>query len=89
MPANSLQGGIRQRRLNAIMIARKLYPALPLLLALASGCATVHPPQRQHLSDQDGQVQSCARWFQALDAAVERTRVRDAAASPVLRTVAW
>ncbi len=65
------------------MIARKLYPALPLLLALASGCATVHPPQRQHLSDQDGQVQSCARWFQALDAAVERTRVRDAAASPV------
>ena len=46
-------------------------------------CATVQPPQSQHLQAADAGVRDCAQWFQALDAAVDAAGVRDREAAPV------
>jgi hypothetical protein len=43
----------------------------------------VREPQRSYLDDPNPDVQSCARWFVALDTQIKRTRVRDAASMPL------
>ncbi len=53
--------------------------AMALLLASA-GCASVQPPQRDHLDSADTQLAQCAHWFKALDSAVARNDVTDIAA---------
>lgn len=53
--------------------------ALVFLLG-ATGCATIQPPQRDHLDSSSAQLSECARWFAALDEAVSRDGVTDIAA---------
>ena len=53
--------------------------ALVFLLGVA-GCATIQPPQRDHLDSSNVQLSECARWFAALDEAVSRDGVTDIAA---------
>lgn len=53
--------------------------ALAFLLG-ATGCATIQPPQRDHLDSSNVQLSECARWFAALDEAVSRDGVTDIAA---------
>jgi hypothetical protein len=48
-----------------------------LLLAAASGCATLDPLAQRRASGDPG-VQECARWFRMLDSAVDAAGVRDA-----------
>ena len=57
----------------------KLLPASATLLALAvTGCASLEPPFEAHLrSDSEG-VRACARWYAAVDEAVEAEGVGDA-----------
>jgi len=57
--------------------------ALVFLLG-ATGCATIQPPQRNHLDSSDVQLSDCARWFAALDDAVSREGVTDIAARRVV-----
>jgi hypothetical protein len=52
-------------------------------MALVHGCATVREPQRGHLDSGKPDIESCARWFLALDTQVSRARVRDAEAFPL------
>ena len=53
-------------------------PALALAAALAAGCASIDSPFEAHLASADEQVSVCARWYQALDRAVDAAGVRDA-----------
>jgi hypothetical protein len=62
------------------MNTRRFQTALPLLLVLAAGCASVQPLHSVPRPDADQRVQSCVRWLDALDTAVVRARARDAAA---------
>lgn len=55
----------------------------PATLLLLGACATVQPPQSQHLQAADADLRDCAQWFQATDAAVDAAGVRDREASPV------
>ena len=55
-----------------------------LLLLAATGCTTVHPPQRDHLDSDNSRLAECARWFADLDEAVTRSGVNDVAARPVV-----
>ena len=65
------------------MNVRELLRSLAcLLLAAASGCATLDPIAQRRASGDPG-VLECARWFRALDAAVDAAGVRDAQATPV------
>ena len=57
--------------------------ALVFLLG-ATGCATIQPPQRDHLDSSDVRLAECARWFAALDEAVSRDGVTDIAARRVV-----
>ncbi len=52
------------------------------LLVAASGCATLDPVAQRRAAGDPG-VQACARWFRALDTAVDAAGVRDAQARPV------
>lgn len=53
---------------------------LTVLIALLSGCATVQAPLKSDLAAADPQQQSCADWFQQLDATVDHAGTRDAGA---------
>jgi hypothetical protein len=50
---------------------------------LAAGCASVPSVFEEHLAAPAENEQACARWYQALDRAVEGAKVRDAQYSPV------
>lgn len=54
-----------------------------LALAAASGCATLDPAALRRDSSGNAGVQDCARWFRALDAAVDAAGVRDAQSTRV------
>jgi len=56
--------------------------ALVFLLG-AAGCATIQPPQRDHLDSGNARLADCARWFVALDEAVAGSGVTDIAARRV------
>lgn len=49
-----------------------------LLLVLLSGCASLERPFDAHLEAPSAQVRECARWYAALDQAVDQAGVRDA-----------
>jgi hypothetical protein len=49
-----------------------------LLLALATGCASLDAPLRAHLEAPSARVRDCAGWYEALDQAVDESGVRDA-----------
>ena len=86
MPGKPLQAEVRDAIStdpDRLMPIRPFRLALPLLLLLASGCASVQPLHGIPRREADQHVQSCARWFDALDAAIWRARVRDAAAFPL------
>ncbi len=53
--------------------------ALVFLLG-ATSCATIQPPQRDHLGSSNVRLAECARWFAELDEAVSRDGVTDIAA---------
>jgi hypothetical protein len=54
------------------------------LIALATaGCATTPGMFEQHLAAASESEQACARWYQALDRAVEDAGVRDAQYAPI------
>ena len=57
--------------------------AAPAVMLLLGACATVQPPQSQHLQAAEAGVRDCAQWFQSTDAAVDAAGVRDREASPV------
>lgn len=50
------------------------------ILLAASGCATISEPQRGNLASADAELQTCARWYKKLDAAVTSAGVGDVAA---------
>jgi hypothetical protein len=80
LPAGALAGpgnGLAARHRTRAAGARML--ALAIVFGCA-GCATIQPPQRNHLDSADPQVADCARWFEALDLAVARSGVADIAA---------
>lgn len=49
-----------------------------LLLLVVAGCATLEPPFAAHLGSASEEVRACARWYAAVDEAVEAQGVRDA-----------
>ena len=54
-----------------------LRPLVLALLLAATACASVQPPHRDHLDAADARLAQCARWFEALDAAVAHSGVAD------------
>ncbi|HUQ76133.1 MAG TPA: hypothetical protein VM183_15520 [Burkholderiales bacterium] len=53
--------------------------ALALLLAAGlAACSTVPAPFEEHLNGETAAEQDCARWYQALDDAIDEAKVRDA-----------
>jgi hypothetical protein len=63
------------------IFGRALAALLFLVLALvASGCANMQAPQRDHLASTDVRLAECASWFRALDTAVAQSGVNDIAA---------
>ena len=68
--------------MNSNFAVRLVSFALPFLLG-ATGCATVQPPQLDHLDSGNARLADCARWFVALDEAVTRDGVGDIAARRV------
>lgn len=58
------------------MTPRRL--AAALCAAIASGCATLEAPFRDHLESGAPPVRECAEWYRALDERVEAAGVRDA-----------
>ena len=57
--------------------------ALVFLLG-ATSCATIQPPQRDHLDSSNVRLAECARWFATLDEAVSRAGVTDIAARRIV-----
>ncbi len=59
------------------------FAAVTIVLLATAGCATLQPPQLQHLASDDAHSRDCARIFRELDAAVARAEVTDIAARRV------
>lgn len=48
------------------------------IIVVTAGCATVQGPFAEHLAAPSESEQACARWYQALDDAIDQAGVRDA-----------
>lgn len=63
----------------------RLFWSLALVFLFGvTGCATIQPPQRDHLNSNNATLEECARWFAALDEVVSREGITDIAARPVV-----
>ena len=68
---------------SSLLWAARLRALILVMLIGSAGCATIQPPQRDHLGSGDAPLAKCAAWFKALDSAVARSGVGDIAARRV------
>ena len=81
-PTRATSGRLTRHSFSMVGRARAALFSLALAL-VATGCANLQAPQRDHLASTDVRLAECAAWFKALDAAVAQSGVNDIAARPM------